>query len=110
MSPSSSDIVFKGDIPDKAKSLIRKFVDLRDDGVRFASSVGTRLCPKEIELFKRERDGRMQARVVFELKVEPGASHLRHIGAVAASDILPVCAQTWRTGLTASTADARPTS
>lgn len=83
MSRSSADIVFKGNIPDNVKTTIRNLADWRpQDGIPiFAFDIRSRLCPKEMELFERGKDGKVHARAVYELKVESGASLLRRIDA-----------------------------
>ena len=74
MTRSLEDVVWKGDITPEVKDGIRQFMEAGASRPTFAPSVSARAVPKEIEVFKREKDGKAQARVVYEMKVEDGAS------------------------------------
>ncbi|KAI0690923.1 hypothetical protein C8T65DRAFT_671053 [Cerioporus squamosus] len=71
MKPNSSTrTVIKG-LPAEQEARIRATVDKITLGPSmFASSVGSRLVPTEVEVFQRAKDGKMQARMVYETTVE----------------------------------------
>ncbi len=75
--PPSTRIVIKG-LPEEQEARVRAAIDKITIGPSmFASSVGTRLVPTEVEVFRRAKDGKMQARMVYETTVEEGASAVR---------------------------------
>ena len=68
------NVVFKGDVSPEAKEAIRQFSANAAASPRsFAFSIAKRTYPREVELFKREKDGKLHMRMVYELKVEDGA-------------------------------------
>ncbi|KAI0771090.1 hypothetical protein BD413DRAFT_476692 [Trametes elegans] len=66
----ASAVVFKGDILPAARDEIIAFSNFHIRNVDFAHSVGARTRLKEVEVYRRQRDKKMQARVVYELTVE----------------------------------------
>ena len=51
----------------------------------FASAVGGRLIPTEVEVFQRAKDGKLQARMVYEITVNEGPSLSLSLSSVARS-------------------------
>ena len=78
MSPShiSDNIVFKGDISPDVQAQVRKFADAVVTRGAFAHSVGGKLVAREVQVSNREKDGKPQARVVYEMTVDEGAFHV----------------------------------
>ena len=75
MKPSAAHpIVVKG-LPAEQEARIRESLDNITVGPSmFASAVGGRLVPTEVEVFQRAKDGKLQARMVYELTVSEGLS------------------------------------
>ena len=75
MKPSAAHpIVVKG-LPAEQEARIRESLDNITVGPSmFASAVGGRLVPTEVEVFQRAKDGKLQARIVYELAVSEGPS------------------------------------
>ncbi|CDO74306.1 hypothetical protein BN946_scf184576.g1 [Trametes cinnabarina] len=67
--PIPAQLVIKGDIPDKAQQDIVSFSDFVMTRGAFARSTGSSLVMKEIEVYRRNKDGKSQARVVYETTV-----------------------------------------
>ena len=74
---AKSSVRFLGaasDLSAKQRAGILKYADiiLRGRG-RFAQSTGSRLDMTEVEVYRREEDGKTQVRMVFEIVVDEGA-------------------------------------
>ncbi|TFK91084.1 hypothetical protein K466DRAFT_596438 [Polyporus arcularius HHB13444] len=66
----SDRILIKG-LPEEQEARIRAaIVKVTLGPSMFARSVGTRVVPTEVEVFRRAKDGKMQARMVYETTVE----------------------------------------
>ena len=73
MSSVSHSIVFKGDLSPEVQNQIRDFTEAIISRGSFAYSVGSKLVAKEVDISKREKDGKPQARVVYEMTVDDSA-------------------------------------
>ncbi|KAI0769154.1 hypothetical protein BD413DRAFT_560142 [Trametes elegans] len=63
-------VVFKGDISPAIQQQILAFSDFHIRDINFAHSIGEKVMLKEVEVSRRTEDNRLQARVVYQLKVE----------------------------------------
>ncbi|RPD56463.1 hypothetical protein L227DRAFT_578911 [Lentinus tigrinus ALCF2SS1-6] len=71
-SPSRSPLLKLSGLPPESEARIRASLEkitLGKPGSAFASAVGGRLVPTEVEVFTREKDGKQQARMVYEIDV-----------------------------------------
>ncbi|CDO68680.1 hypothetical protein BN946_scf184652.g7 [Trametes cinnabarina] len=67
--PVPAQLVIKGDIPAQVQQDIVSFSEYVMSRGAFARSTGSSLVLKEVELFRRDKDGKNQARVVYETTV-----------------------------------------
>ena len=78
-------IVVKG-LPAEQEARIRVSLDKISIGPSvFASAVGGRLILTEVEVFQRAKDGKLQARMVYEITVSEGPSLSLSLSSVARS-------------------------
>ncbi|KAI0352970.1 hypothetical protein OH77DRAFT_648686 [Trametes cingulata] len=61
--------VFTGDIPPRVQEEIRDFSQVVMQRGAFARSTGSSLVLKDVSVFKREKDGKLHARVTYETVV-----------------------------------------
>jgi len=83
--PVLAETEIKGNVPpEMQEQLIQVLVPLTPEK-GFASEIYKQLRIKEMSLFEREQDGRMQARIIFEITVNEdmvNAYHILHGGCV----------------------------
>ena len=73
MTSDKGDIIWTGDFTQDVKDQITRFSILLLNAEGFAQSTARRLKLKEAAVYKRDKDGKTQAKVTFELTVNEGA-------------------------------------
>ncbi|KAI0748770.1 HotDog domain-containing protein [Daedaleopsis nitida] len=91
--PSSTRTVWKGDmVTPEMQADLGNFREIVIPDGSFAHSAGSRLEMTEVEVYKRERDGKAQLRVTYELLVTPDMlNHTKTLHGGCSVYLIDVC-------------------